>query len=211
MRCCLLTGVLALALSGLCGEVPPEVAHRREAVTRIADPATYRQAIIDGLKDSDAFVRRYALYRLYAQDPERATKVSKRFLNDSSVGVRKLAKSMNRTGGLFRENVARSVDPLYDHDVNKVETVVPKDGVFEMKAPLPADCWAELWFGKPKEDLYVWLNGVYVGQFDVDSQLYSEFRLDVTKELKAPGTNEIVVQDANRKPIPRGCTVEVMK
>ena len=127
MRCCLLTGVLALALSGLCGEVPPEVAHRREAVTRIADPATYRQGVIDGLKDTDPFIRRYALYQLYEKDPDRATKVSKRFLNDSSVGVRKLAKSMNRTGGLFRENVARSVDPLYDHDVNKVETVVPKD------------------------------------------------------------------------------------
>lgn len=203
---------LAVAHGGFAANVPESVAHRRTMAAKIDDPQTAKASIDAGLKDADPMVRRYALNALYAKDPARAIESAKTMQTDESVAVRKVAKSMNRTGGgLYRENVARSVDPSYDHAVTRIKTVKTKKGVFTLDKPLPADAWIEISFGKPKEDLRVWLNGTYLGQFDVDYQAGHEFRLGAVEEIKAPGENVLEVKNAKDEPAKCRTKVEVMK
>ena len=156
-------------------------------------------------------IRRYALNALYEKDPQRAIAASKKLLTDESVAVRQVAKSMNRKGGLYRENVAKSLDPLYDHDIRTVKSVKVRKGGFSLDDKLDAEQFVELRFGKPKADLYVWLNGVYLGQFDADNGRGHEFRLDATAETKAPGANVVEVKDAKGGKVECRCTAEVLK
>ena len=201
----------AVAYGGFAADVPEAVAHRRAMAAGIDDPGTAEAKIAEGLKDADPMVRRYALNALYAKDPARAVEAAKPMLADGSVAVRKVAKSMHRTGGLYRENVARSVDPSYDHAVTRVRTVKVKKGSFRLGEALPEGAWVEISFGKPKEDLRVWLNGTYLGQFDVDSQPGQEFRLGALEELKAPGENALEIRNAKGEPAACRAKVEVMK
>ena len=204
--------ILALAVGlAVAGEVPADVVHRRAVAAALDDAATFESALSGALKDSDPMVRRYALHVLYERDPQRAVCESKSFLMDESVAVRQVAKSMNRKGGLYRENVAKSLDPLYDHDISPVKSVKVTDGRFAMDAALPEGQFVELRFGKPKTDLYVWLNGVYLGQFDTDNEAGREFRLEATNETKAPGENVVEVRDAQGTKAKCRYTVEVLK
>lgn len=190
---------------------PPDVAHRRTIARQLEDPVAFERTVVVALKDEDPLVRRHALHALYEKDPQRAIRESKAFLTDESVAVRQVAKSMNRKGGLYRENVAKSLDPLYDHDISSVKSVKVANGRFAMDAALPEGQFVELRFGKPKTDLYVWLNGVYLGQFDADNEGGHEFRLEATKETKAPGENVVEVKDAKGAKVNCGCAVEVLK
>ena len=208
--------VLALSLTvahgGFAANVPEAVAHRRTMAAKIDNPQTAKASIDAGLKDADPMVRRYALNALYAKDPAKATESAKAMMTDESVAVRKVAKAMNRTGGgLYRENVARSVDPSYDHAVTCVKTIKAKKGVFTLDKALPKDGWVEISFGKPKEDLRVWLNGTYLGQFDVDYQAGQVFRLGALEEIKAPGKNVLEIKNAKGEPTKSYAKVEVMK
>ena len=91
------------------------------------------------------------------------------------------------------------------------QTARPKDGTFAFKAPIGEFEAVELWFGKPKQDLYVWMNGVYLGQFDNDMQRGHEFRLDATKEMNAStAPNTVVVTDGAGKTINAGFTAEAL-
>lgn len=175
------------------------------------DPARFEQAVGEGLKDADPMVRRYALNALYEKDPQRALEVSKTMLADPSVAVRQVARAMNRKGGRYRENTARSLDPLYDHDISTVRTVQVTNDRFVLDEPLPQAQFVELRFGKPKSDLYVWLNGTYLGQFDADNEAGREFRLEATQETKAPGENVVEVRDAKGAKAKCRYTVEVLK
>ena len=206
-----LSGLAVIAGVAMAGEVPADVGHRRQVARALDDAATFESALPAALKDGDPMIRRYALNALYGRDPKRALDASKSMIADSSIAVRQVAKSMNRSGGLYRENVARSIDPQFDHDVTRVSTVRAKGGVFELAQAVPEGCWIELWFRTPKEDLYVWLNGTYLGQFDVDNQPGQRFRLDATAETNRTGKNEVVVKDANGKTVKAGFTVEVLK
>lgn len=132
-------------------------------------------------------------------------------LADESVAVRKIAKAMHRTGGLYRENIARSVDSSYDQAVTCIKVAKVKKGTFMLDEALPPDAWVEISFGKPKEDLRVWLNGTYLGQFDADSQQGQEFRLGVFEEVKAPGENVLEVKNAKNELTNCRVMVEVMK
>ena len=195
----------------MAGEMPADVGHRREVARALDNAATFESALPAALKDDDPMIRRYALNALYEKDPKRALDASKAMMTDSSIAVRQVAKSMNRSGGLYRENVARSIDPQFDHDVTRVSTVRAKNGVFELAQAVPEGCWIELWFRTPKEDLYVWLNGTYLGQFDVDNQPGQRFRLDATAETNRTGKNEVVVKGASGNAVKVGFTVEVLK
>ena len=177
----------------------------------MGDPARFERAVSDGLKDPDPMVRRYALVALDAKDPERAKAEAKALLTDSSPAVRKVAKMLCRQGGLYRENIARSVDPLFDHAVTALKRIHVKGGKFKLAAALAPETWVEIGFGKPKEDLYVWLNGIYLGQFDADNDAGQVFRLDATKETKAPGENVLEVKRADGTPADLRIFVEVMK
>lgn len=195
----------------MAGEVPADVEHRRAAGAAMDDPARFEQAVGEGLKDADPMVRRYALNALYEKDPQRALEVSKTMLADPSVAVRQVARAMNRKGGRYRENTARSLDPLYDHDISTVRTVQVTNDRFVLDEPLPQAQFVELRFGKPKSDLYVWLNGTYLGQFDADNEAGREFRLEATQETKAPGENVVEVRDAKGAKAKCRYTVEVLK
>lgn len=202
---------VALVVQAVGAEVPSDVAHRRAMAKAIGDPAQFETAVAAGLKDGDPMVRRHALNALYEKDPKRAVAASQALLTDPSVAVRQVAKSMNRKGGLYRENVAKSLDPLYDHDIHTIKSVAVKKGSFSLDAKLDAEQFVELRFGKPKSDLYVWLNGVYLGQFDADNESGHEFRLDATAETKAPGANVVEVKDAKGTKVGCRCTAEVLK
>jgi len=207
----LIAGIVSLAFGSLAGDVPVDLAHRRVVAQAIADPAQFERAVAAGLEDADPMVRRYALNALYEKDPKRAVAASKTMMSDASVAVRQVAKAMNRKGGLYRENVAKSLDPLYDHDISSVKSLKVAKGRFTLDAALPEVQFVELRFGKPKIDLYVWLNGVYLGQFDADNETGHEFRLEATKETKAPGENIVEVRDARGALVNCRFAAEVLK
>ena len=161
----------------------------------MGDPARFERAVSDGLKDPDPMVRRYALVALDAKDPERAKAEAKALLTDSSPAVRKVAKMLCRQGGLYRENIARSVDPLFDHAVTALKRIHVKGGKFKLAAALAPETWVEIGFGKPKEDLYVWLNGIYLGCHDLGPSGWNvPFSLDCTKEIRWGRENILAVR-----------------
>ena len=195
-------------------EIPPDVRHRQEVRAALADPARRDAAIEAGLKDEDELVRRHALFIAYAkhaEDRSGAEAIAKPFLSDPSPSVRIVAKMICRKGGLYRDNRPLSTSAQNDHATVRIQTARPKGGVFAFKAPLGEYDAVELWFGKPKQDLYVWMNEVYVGQFDYDMQRGREFRLDVTKEMNGPtAANTVVVKDGAGKIVNVGFTAEAL-
>ena len=195
-------------------DVPPNVRHRQEVRAALADPARRDAAIEAGLKDEDPLVRRHALYLAYekrAGDKTAQEALARSFLADPSAAVRVVAKTICRKGGLYRDNKPMSTSAQNDHATVRVQTARPKKGVFAFKAPLGEYEAVELWFGKPKQDLYVWMNDVYLGQFDNDMQRGREFRLDATKEMNGPtAENTVVVKDGSGKVVSIGFTAEAL-
>lgn len=193
-----LMATIAVSAAG-AADIPPEVRHRQEVRAALADPVRREVAIEAGLKDEDPLVRRHALYLAYEKcngDKSAQEALGRRFLADSSAAVRVVAKMACRKGGLYRDNKPMSTAADNDHAMTRIQTARPKGGIFAFKAPLAEYEAVELWFGKPKQDLYVWMNDVYVGQFDCDVQRGREFRLDVTKEMNGPtAANCVVVKD----------------
>ena len=204
---------LAVA-TAFAADMPASVKHRREVRSALADPARRDAAIEAGLKDEDALVRRHALYLAYekcADDKAAVEALARPFLSDSSAAVRVVAKTICRKGGLYRDNRPLSTSAQNDHATVRIQTARPKRGVFAFKAPLAEYEAVELWFGKPKQDLYVWMNDVYVGQFDNDVQRGREFRLDVTKEMNGPtADNTVVVKDGAGKAVNVSFTAEAL-
>ena len=203
-----------VAIAARAAEMPPDVKHRAEVRAALADPARRDAAIEAGLKDEDPLVRRHALYLAYekcAGDKAAAEALAKPFLTDPSAAVRVVAKAACRKGSLYRENRPLSLSANNDHAAIRIQTAKPKGGTFAFKAPLAEYEAVELWFGKPKQDLYVWMNDVYVGQFDYDMQRGREFRLDVTKEMNGPtAANSVVVKDGTGKIVNVGFTAEAL-
>jgi len=210
IRLAILAGLAAFAAEtptvvgqswGTRAEPPPSIRHRQEMRAALADPARRDAAIDAGLKDEDPMVRRNALYlacerRTSAGDESAAESVARPFLSDPSPAVRMVAKAVCRKGGMYRENKPLSLSEQNDHSTVRIQTARPNGGVFAFKAPLGGYEAVELWFGKPKQDLYVWMNGTYLGQFDSDLQRGREFRLDATKELRGSAAdNTVVVKD----------------
>ena len=193
-----LMATIAVSAAG-AADIPPEVRHRQEVRAALADPVRREVAIEAGLKDEDPLVRRHALYLAYEKcngDKSAQEALGRRFLADSSAAVRVVAKMACRKGGLYRDNKPMSTAADNDHAMTRIQTARPKGGIFAFKAPLAEYEAVELWFGKSKQDLYVWMNDVYVGQFDCDVQRGREFRLDVTKEMNGPtAANCVVVKD----------------
>lgn len=75
----------------------------------------------------------------------------------------------------------------------------PADGIgfyrVRFKAVPPGKFQAfELVFPKVSDNLYVWLNGVYLGQRDHGGSESEEFRLDATAEVKTDAENVLVVR-----------------
>ena len=208
-----LTATIAVSAAG-AADIPPEVRHRQEVRAALADPARCDAAIEAGLKDEDALVRRHALCLAYERcngDKSAQEALGRRFLSDPSAAVRVVAKMACRKGGLYRDNKPRSTAADNDHATVRIQTARQKGGVFAFKAPLGEYEAVELWFGKPKQDLYVWMNDVYVGQFDLDVQRGREFRLDVTKEMNGPtAANTVVVKDGAGKVVNMGFTAEAL-
>ena len=195
-------------------EMPSDVRHRQEVRVALADPARREAAIKAGLKDADALVRRHALYLEYekcAGDKAVAEALARRFLSDPSEAVRMVAKAMCRKGVLYRDNKPMSLAADNDHATIRIQTAQPKNGVFSFKVPLGEYEAIELWFGKPKMDLYVWMNEVYLGQFDCDLQCGHEFRLDATKEMNGPPVaNTVVVKDGSGNVVNVSFTAEAL-
>ena len=187
-----------------------EIRHRAEVRKAMADPAQFKDAVKSGLKDADPMVRRYALLKFHEVKPEKAVEISRRFLDDPSAAVRQVAKSMNRSAGKFRDNVPLSMSESNDHSTQRLLTVKPVDGKFVFPASVPEHEGVELWFGRPAQDLYVTLNGVYLGQFDFDNQRGNEFRLNATKETRIKGENVVLIQDAKGRAVSVPFTAEVL-
>ena len=165
-------------------------AHRRQVRERIANPATRAAAIEAALQDEDPAVRRYASFMKTGRDPDRPA------------GARKL----------HRTNVPLSQDPANDHEVSSVLSVKAKDGAFTLPEK-PACDGVELWFAPLKDDdLQVWLNGIYLGQFHrerpADGQ---DFRLNAAAEAKWGAANAVVIRDGAGKEVVRDFTAEVVK
>ena len=159
-----MAATIAVSAAG-AADIPPEVRHRQEVRAALADPARREAAIESGLKDEDPLVRRHALYLAYEKcngDKSAQEALGRRFLSDPSAAVRVVAKTICRKGGLYRDNKPMSTAADNDHAMTCIQTARPKGGIFAFKAPLAEYEAVELWFGKPKQDLYVWMNDVYV-------------------------------------------------
>ena len=212
-----LAALCLLAMTSVAETDAGAVARQKAALSRAEFRAAlgggdgFQDAILKGLKSEDPFVRRYALFKLYEADPERALKASRLLLDDPSSAVRQVAKAVNRNGGgLYRDNEALSMSDQNDHATIKVKTIRPVEGKFVVGMPLPRGGAVELWFGKPGRDLYVWLNGVYLGQYDFDHQRGSRFRLDATKETRFDGENLVEIKTAKGVSVSEKFTVEVL-
>ena len=70
MARCVLLGLAAAAGVALAGDMPPNVAHRRQVAQTLDDAARFESALPDALKDADPMVRRYALNALYEKNPK---------------------------------------------------------------------------------------------------------------------------------------------
>ena len=206
--------LLVAAVAAFAAEMPPDVKHRAEVRAALADPARRDAAIEAGLKDEDTLVRRHALYlaaEKCAGDRAASEALAKPFLSDTSAAVRVVAKAACRKGGIYRDNKPMSMAADNDHATIRIQTARPKGGVFAFKAPLGEYEAVELWFGKPTKDLYVWMNEVYLVQFDYDLQRGHEFRLDATKEMNGPlAANTVVVKDGSGKIVNVGFTAEAL-
>ena len=203
----------ACALAACVTAAPTVRAHRDEVRKAIENPATRLKAAEAALDDADPAIRRYALYvcaEAYQADKPRYEALAKRFVTDTNTSVRILAKRMNRQNILFRENKAFSNSPENDFGLNVLQEPVVKNGVFELQKPVPKYQGVELWFGKPKQDLYVWLNDIYLGQFDTDFDKGKEFRLEAIAETKKEGPNRVVLKDAAGKPVTAPFEVKVL-
>ena len=210
---------LALAVAAVAvlarAEMPDDVRHRREVRAALADATTRGAALEAALSDPDVLVRRHALALAYADcggDEAKVAALARRFADDKTPSVRRFVKAMQHKGGLYCENNPLSLSEQNDHAMTKLVTVRPKDGVFVFDGPLPKYEAIELWFGRPKKDLYVWVNDRYVGQFDSDLQQGSEFRLDVTTSVEErPGkANTVVIRNGDNKAVKARFTVEVL-
>ena len=202
------------AFTGAAATAAEQIAHRREVRAAIDGQATHASAVEAALKDTDASVRRYALVKRAEDlggDQAALQALGKAFASDASPDVRILAKALSRKGGLFRLNEPMSLSPLNDHETIRIQTAKRTGGTYRFAAPLPAHDAVELWFGRPNCDLHVWVNGVYVGQFDNDLSRGQEFRLDVTKETKTDGENVVVIRDPAGKEIEAGFSAEALK
>ena len=111
----------------------------------------------------------------------------------------------------FRDNKAWSLSEQNDHATIRVETVRVTKSKFEFSTPVKPHEAVELWFGKPKQSLYVWLNRTYLGQFDAAKQRGQEFRLDATKETKLDGPNKVIVKTADGQRVYPKITAELVK
>lgn len=213
-----ISAILALmAFGAFAAKIPDDVRHRREVRAALADKKSYKYktALEAALSDSDVFVRRHALALAYADcggDEAKIEALAKRFADDTTPAIRRFVKAMQRKGGMYCENNPLSLSEQNDHAMTKLKTVRPKAGVFKFDEPLPKYEAIELWFGRPKTDLYVWVNGRYVGQFDADVQKKQQFRLDVTTSVDdRPGMeNTVVVRGGDNKETKVRFTVEVL-
>lgn len=124
--------------------------------------------------------------------------------------VRKIVESKPKVEMPYRDNRPWSLSEQNDHATVRVETVPQRGGRFQFSQPVKKHEAVELWFGKRKRDLYVWLNGVYLGQFDAAKQAGQEFRLDATKEAKLDGVNKVVVKGADGEIIHTKFTAELL-
>ena len=184
---------------------------RQAARAALADDATLEQTVEKELMSPDPMIRRYALFRLFERNRAHAVKIGRRFLSDSSPAVRKVAKSMFRNAGNFRENSPLSLSGQNDHAIQRLLTARAPKGLFRFEGTVPDHQAVELWFGKPNADLYVWINGIYLGQFDADNQRGQEFRLDATREVRLDGENKVVVRNAANQIVAAEFTAEVLK
>ena len=183
------------------GPVSAEIRMRSGFRAALAGEEGFDKAVGEAFASSDAAVRRYALYRLYERDKSAGEREAKRLLADPSASVRILAKRIVRVGVPFRANEAWSLSPQNDHSTVRVKSVRVKKGVFSFPAGLSGYDAIELWFGRPDKDLYVTVNGVFLGQFDADAGKGGEFRLDATKETKLGEVNVLEVTDARGVPV----------
>lgn len=214
----ILAGTLCLSSMSILGaKIPDDVRHRREVRAALADKKVYKYktALEAALSDSDALVRRHALALAYADcvgDEAKIAALAKRFADDKTPSIRRFVKAMRHKGGLYCENNPLSLSDQNDHAMTKLKSIRPKAGVFKFEESLPKHEAIELWFGRPKTDMYVWVNDHYVGQFDADIQKGREFRLDVTTSVDdRPGiANTIVVRDGDNKEIKARINVEVL-
>lgn len=203
--------IVLAAVVAAAGAAPDSVVRRRAQSAAMA--SRDGAAILSGLRDRDPMIRRQALFALYLTKPAQAADEARRMLGDDSRAVRIVAKSICRAGGQWRDNNPRSLDAANDHDTVRVFTVRPKGGRFSLngvddggKAQA-----VELWFGKPREDLRVWINGVYLGQFDADASSGREFRLDATAEVRRRSENEVVARNAAGDTVAAPFTVEGLR
>lgn len=185
---------LAVACGGLCAadvNAPAAIRHRQEVRRSADDPEKGRAVLEAALKDEDPYVRRFAearLGRLKAVKPPHA----------------------------YRVNVPLTQNPVNDHPMTLVHSCEGEpDGSFVLPAKPDVGetrmLEVELSFGRVTDTLYVWVNGVYVGQYlDRVNQKGLDFKLDVTAEAKWGGErNAVTVKNAAGKTLARKTKVEV--
>lgn len=167
------------------------VRHRQEIRRLADDPAKGQVALEAALKDEDPYVRRFAAARL---------------------GRLKTVKPLHA----YRVNVPLTQNPVNDHPMSLVHSGAGEaDGSFVLPAKPDVGerqmLEVELSFGRVTDTLYVWVNGVYVGQYlDVANPRGRDFVLDVTAEAKWGGErNAVTVKNAAGKTLARKTKVEV--
>lgn len=94
----------------------------RARLRRLADdPATFEQAVKEGLASEDAVVRRWTLCQVWERDAARAVGLGRKMSDDADSGVQDFLIAIGAVEkkddfAFYRDNVAVSQDPSEDHD-----------------------------------------------------------------------------------------------
>ena len=106
---------------------------------------------------------------------------------------------------------ALSQDPTNDHEMHRMASVKVTDGRF-VAPKRPNAAVAELWFGSPKSDFTIELNGREIGDYErlINVNGWS-FRLDVTGEIRWESENSLELKDFSGKPVAHPVSLEVFE
>jgi len=124
----------ACVLVGALGLYGVDVSPRARLRALAEDPATFEQAVAEGLKSEDSVVRRWTLCQLWKKDPVRAKTVGKGLADGADPALRTFLFGIgaidNKTEfAFYRDNVARSESPNDDHDYAPAgEVKIPVEG-----------------------------------------------------------------------------------
>lgn len=126
--------IAACALVGALGAWGADAGARARLRNLADDPATFEQAVAEGLRSEDGVVRRWTLCQVWKKDAARAVALGRKMADDADAGVQGFLVTIGAVEkkddfAFYRDNVALSENPASDHDYAPLcEVKIPVEG-----------------------------------------------------------------------------------